>query len=228
MTIGGHSEMLTFDMVPLGKHNVVLGLPWLQQHDPIIQWSNGKLTFTSDYCERHCLKVPASTFLNQQLIVPVTPLDDLDMELLLIKGARLSAIDILEHLTELTETIPEVYWDRLGVFNSQKVATTLPELCGPDINFAIELDLTKLLLKLSRPYHMNQEEWAECRKVLDEMLSASWAEPADIKCPMAAPMFFIWKKDRTHCPVIDYCRLNDIMIKDSYPLPQIDEMMDQI
>jgi hypothetical protein len=51
---------------------------------------------------------------------------------------------------------------------------------------------------------MNQEERAECRKVLDEMLSAGWAEPADVKCPMAAPMFFVWKKDGTRRPVIDY------------------------
>jgi hypothetical protein len=204
MTIGGHSEMLTFDVAPLGKHNIVLGLPWLQQHDPIVQWSSGKLTFASDYCERHCLEIPASTFLNQRPIVPVTPLDDLDMELLSIEGAGLSAIDILEHLMELTETIPEVYWDRLNVFDGQKAATTLPKLRGPDINFAIELDPTKPLPKPSHPYHMNQEEQAECRKVLDEMLNARWAEPTNIKCLMAAPMFFVWKKDGTHQPVIDY------------------------
>jgi hypothetical protein len=64
MTISGHSEMLTFDVAPLGKHNVILGLPWLQQHNPIIQWSNRKLTFALDYCEKHCLEVPTSTFLN--------------------------------------------------------------------------------------------------------------------------------------------------------------------
>jgi hypothetical protein len=75
---------------------------------------------------------------------------------------------------------------------------------------------------------MNQEERAECCKVLDEMLSVDWVEPADVKCPMAAPMFFVWKKDGTHQPVIDYQRLNNITIKDSYPLPRIDEMMDRI
>jgi hypothetical protein len=148
------------------------------------------------------------------------------MELLSIEGARLLAINIPEHLTELTETIPEVYWDCLNVFDGQKAAMTLPELRGPDIDFAIELDPTKPLPKPSRPYHMNQEEQAECQKVLDEMLNAGWAEPADVKCPMAAPMFFVWKKDGTRQPVIDYRRLNDITIKDSYPLPQINEMMD--
>jgi hypothetical protein len=129
--------------------------------------------------------------------VPVTPLDDLDMELLSIEGARLSAINIPEHLANLKETIPEAYWDCMGMFDGQKAATTLPELRGPDINFAIELDPTKLLLKPSCPYHMNQEEWVECRKVLDEMLSAGWAKPTDMKCPIAALMFFVWKKDRT-------------------------------
>jgi hypothetical protein len=204
MTIRGHSKMLMFDIALLGKHNIVLGLPWLQQHDPIVHWSSRKLTFASNYCEQQCLAVPASTFLNQWPIMPVMPLDDLDMELLLIEGAGLSTIDIPEHLMELTEMIPEVYWDRMGVFNGQKVATTLPELQGPDVDFAIELDPTKPLPKPSHPYHMNQEEWAECRKVLDKMLSAGWVEPADVKCLMAAPMFFIWKKDGAHQPVIDY------------------------
>jgi hypothetical protein len=124
MTVGGHSETLTFDIAPLGKHNIVLGLPWLQQHDPIVQWLGGKLMFASDYCERHCLEIPMSTFLNQRPIVPVMPLDNLDMELLSIEGARLSAIDIPEHLTELMETILEVYWDCLNVFDSQKAAMT--------------------------------------------------------------------------------------------------------
>ena len=38
----------------------------------------------------------------------------------------------------------------------------------------------------------------------------------------------MWKKDGTHCPVIDYRKLNDITIKDSYPLPCIDEMLEHM
>ena len=75
---------------------------------------------------------------------------------------------------------------------------------------------------------MNQEECDKCRKILDDMLNAGQAEPTDLNCPLAAPMFFIWKKDGTCHLVIDYRKLNKIMIKDSYPLPQIDEMMDHI
>ena len=42
MKVGNHAETLTFDIVPLGKHNIVLGLPWLQWHNPMIHWTSGK------------------------------------------------------------------------------------------------------------------------------------------------------------------------------------------
>ena len=60
------------------------------------------------------------------------------------------------------------------------------------------------------------------------MTHAKWIEPADVNCPLAMPMFFVWKKDGTRRLVIDYQKLNDITIKDSYPLPCIDKMMDQM
>ena len=46
--------------------------------------------------------------------------------------------------------------------------------------------------------------------------------------PVAAPLFFVQKKEGTHCPVIDYWKLNDITIKDSFPLPRINEMLERM
>ena len=65
MDIGNHLETLTFDIALLGKHNIMLGLLWLQQHNLTIHWCSGKVTFISDYCEEYCLTQPASTFLSQ-------------------------------------------------------------------------------------------------------------------------------------------------------------------
>jgi hypothetical protein len=228
--VRNHSETLTFDVALLGGHNIVLRLPWLQQHDPLLHWSSGKVTFVLDYCEKHCLAQPASTFLNQcPLIHTLETVDDsLESELnpLTIEEADLFTVEIPEHLESLKEDIPEHYWDSLNMFDREKATSTLPELQGPDIDFAINLDPKKPLPKPSRLYHMNQEECAECCKVLDQMLGAGWAEPTDLNCPITTPMFFVWKKDGTCQPVIDYCKLNNIMIKDSYPLPCIDKMMD--
>lgn len=201
MVLGNHSETLTFDVAPLGKHNVVLGLPWLQRHNPTIQWSSGKITFISDYCEEHCLAQPASTFLNQRPIVPMavvnSEVSELAVEPLSEEEVDIFAVEIPEHLESVAETIPDPYQIKINVFDGQKAITELPPLRGPNVDFAIELDESKPLPKPSRPYQMNQEERAECRKLLDDGVNAGVMEPADPKCPIAAPMFFVWKKDGT-------------------------------
>jgi hypothetical protein len=58
------------------------------------------------------------------------------------------------------------------------------------------------------------------------MLAAGLIAPAPANTLVATPFFFVWKKDGTRCLVIDYQKLNDITVKDSYPLPRIDEMLE--
>ncbi len=60
------------------------------------------------------------------------------------------------------------------------------------------------------------------------MLKAGLISKAPANVPTAAPFFFVWKKDGTRWPVIDYRRLNDITIKDSFPLPRIDKMLERM
>ena len=63
---------------------------------------------------------------------------------------------------------------------------------------------------------------------LDSMLATGMISHCTTHCPTAAPVFFVGKKDSTKCPVIDYHCLNNITIWDSYPLPCIDQIMDQV
>ena len=201
MMVRNHSETLTFDITPLGKHNIVLGLPWLQWHNLMIQWMSGKVTFASDYCSDHCLAQPAGTFLNQRPIAPWVTVKsevlELVVESLLEQEIDLFMVEILEHLELVAKQIPKPYHIKINVFDGQKVVNMLPPLHSPDVDFAIELDETKPLPKPSWPYHMNQEEHAECRRLLDEGLESGLMEPADPKCLITAPMFFVWKKDGT-------------------------------
>jgi len=60
------------------------------------------------------------------------------------------------------------------------------------------------------------------------MLKARLITKAPANTPIATPLFFVWKKDGTRHPVIDYRKLNDITIKDSFPLPCIDEMLEHM
>ena len=45
---------------------------------------------------------------------------------------------------------------------------------------------------------------------------------------MAAPVFFIKKKDGLLCLVQDYCALNAITVKNKYPLPLISQLVSQL
>jgi hypothetical protein len=43
-----------------------------------------------------------------------------------------------------------------------------------------------------------------------------------------APMFFVPKKDGTQRLCVDYRALNEVTIKNKYPLPRIDDLFDQL
>jgi len=48
------------DVIPLRTHGLVIGLPWLQKHDPTIKWGERKITFSSPFCKRNCLRKDTS------------------------------------------------------------------------------------------------------------------------------------------------------------------------
>ena len=60
--IGSHEEQLVLDVAPIGSHWLILGLPWLQAHDPMIKWSTSHIQFTSPHCNAHCLPQPHDIF----------------------------------------------------------------------------------------------------------------------------------------------------------------------
>jgi hypothetical protein len=46
--------------------------------------------------------------------------------------------------------------------------------------------------------------------------------------PWAAPVLFVEKKDGTKRMCIDYRALNEVTIKNKYPLPRIEDLFDQL
>ncbi len=61
---------------------------------------------------------------------------------------------------------------------------------------------------------------------LDENLASGRIRPS--KSPFASPFFFVKKKDGTLRPVQDYQKLNEMTIKNCYPLPLISELIDKL
>ena len=45
-----HHETVVLDVVPMARHDIVLGTPWLERHNPHIEWRKRVLTFTRCDC----------------------------------------------------------------------------------------------------------------------------------------------------------------------------------
>jgi hypothetical protein len=79
----------------------------------------------------------------------------------------------------------------------------------------------------SKPtYRLSQPETDELKKQLGELLAKGHIRES--KSPYGAPVLFVKKKDGSMRMCIDYRALNKITIKNKYPLPRIDELLDRL
>jgi len=99
----------------------------------------------------------------------------------------------------------------------------LPEHCKWD--HAIKL-IPGAEPKSSKMYPLSPLEQAELDAFLEENLRTGRIQPS--KSPMAAPVFFIKKKDGSLWLVQDYRALNAVTVKNRYPLPLISELVSQL
>eukprot|EP00253_Pinus_taeda_P005217 PITA_05217 len=94
-----------------------------------------------------------------------------------------------------------------------------------DIDFTIDLILGAAPVSRT-PYRMSVLELTELKMQLQELLDKNYIRPS--VSPWGAPVLFVRKKDGTLRMCIDYRQLNKLTIKNKYPLPQIDELFDQV
>jgi hypothetical protein len=94
-----------------------------------------------------------------------------------------------------------------------------------DIEFVIEL-IPRTAPIAQQPYHMNPQELEELKKQLADMLSKGLNCPS--ASPWGSPILFVDKRDGTIRLCVDYRKLNEVTIKNKYPLPKIEDLFDQL
>ncbi|CAI7901926.1 unnamed protein product, partial [Closterium sp. NIES-53] len=79
---------------------------------------------------------------------------------------------------------------------------------------------------VQRQFRLTQPGLDELRKQLDYLLEKEFIRPSS--SPFAAPILFTPKKDGGFRLCIDYRALNRATIKSRYPIPRVDELIDQL
>ena len=107
----GHTESLTFDLIDTPLFGAILGVPWLQLHNPSIDWHKRNVTLNSPYCVHSCYPEAVDVVIPLSCGLTKTP-------------------------EESEPSIPIPYQDYTDVFDEVK-ATTLP----PHRSFDCRIDL---------------------------------------------------------------------------------------
>ena len=94
-----------------------------------------------------------------------------------------------------------------------------------DVEFVIDL-IPGTAPIAKRSYRMAASELAELKKQLEELQRIGFIRPSS--SPWGAPILFVKKKDGSMRLCVDYRALNEVTIKNKYPLPRIDDLFDQL
>ncbi len=117
--------------------------------------------------------------------------------------------------THNLSAVPEVYHDPGKVFSKQRVLSLPPHKpCDCAINL-----LPGAPLPSSRLYSLSRPECEAMETYIRDSLAAGIIRP--FSSPVGAVFFFVAKKGCTLRLCIDFCGLNNIRVKNKYPLPPI-------
>ena len=117
------------------------------------------------------------------------------------------------------------------VVSSSQYADVFPDELPPGLPPSRDIDHRIELVPGSTPpnrptFRLSATELVELKKQLEELTKAGFIQPS--KSPFGAPILFVKKKDGTMRMCVDYRALNNITVKNSYPLPRVDELFDRL
>jgi RNase H-like domain found in reverse transcriptase/Reverse transcriptase (RNA-dependent DNA polymerase)/Integrase zinc binding domain/Chromo (CHRromatin Organisation MOdifier) domain len=240
--IRGHRETLDAYVTKLGRQSLVLGLPWLRQHCPDpADWNS--LTFKSEYCRQHCTAmgvkpapVPTATRTPPQnpsvldvAMIGAAPFQFLarksDHEVFTVSLRDLDrALEPKKDMTEdeVLQQLPEQYREFADVF-SQRLAKVLPP-SRQAYDHKIELLPGHEEGHGHSPlYSMSEVELRVLRQYLKDNLNSRAVSPS--VSPVSSPVLFVKKPGGGLRFCVDYRKLNEITVKNRYPIPLISETL---
>ena len=127
---------------------------------------------------------------------------------------------------ELTEedraSFPQQYLEYVDVFSKNR-ADILQEHRKWDMTIETE---DKFTPKWGPLYNLSTEEMKLLKDYIEENLAKGFIRPSSSPC--GAPVLFVPKKNGKLRLCVDYRALNSVTTKDRYPLPLIDNLIDQL
>ena len=225
-----HSEEIALDVMPTARHDIVLGTPWLERHNPTVDWKERVLTFERCSCVTATYPVRrqrSTTDERRQICASDRPSTNEDQKKNgsdsegsstpgnLLSRVRSKIIDTLA-------AIPREFRNWKKLFQEEEGPSALPKRQAWDH----EIEIVQGAKAPNRPlYPLSPADLEEDKKWMAKMEGKGWIRKS--KSQFACAAFFVPKKGGKRRKVIDYRPVNEITVKNRYPLPNIERMNDQ-
>jgi transposase InsO family protein len=228
LKLGNFDDKITsayvFPVKSDANYDLILGLPWLFNNNPHIDWQTRVITITKSH-QKYLIKTmdPCKQIIKDNaadnFVINAKQLSRCrQIYLVTIKRTSKCYDDIATptntRINQLINDFGELFPDDLSELPPTR-----------DIDHEIKI-FDNVTPPSQQPFRMSQPELAELKRQLELLLDKGFIRPS--KSPYAAPVLFAKKKDGTLRMCVDYRALNKITIKNKYPIPRIDEMLDQL
>ncbi|GAU10302.1 hypothetical protein TSUD_418910, partial [Trifolium subterraneum] len=148
--------------------------------------------------------------------------------------SKKEVVEYLKEPVEMFTLFASLKLDEIVKMDELPVVCEFPNVFPEDIldvpperEVEFTIDLVPVTSPISMaPYRMSASELNELKKQLEELLEKKFIRPS--VSPWGAPVLLVKKKEGTMRLCIDYRQLNKVTIKNKYPLPRIDDLMDQL
>ena len=181
-------------------YDIVLGDPWLQTHNPSIDWIGKTWAYTEWSNPPESLS--ASAFFDAAS-----------------KAKRVYAVRYCPKKSDEPQLPPE-YEEYRDVFSEEEANKLLPRGCPEHV---IEITVDPPYGPI---YSLSENELKVLREYLDS-LRKGWIRESS--SPAGTPILFVPKGDDGDLRLcVDYRGLNSVTIKNRHPLPLVGEIMDRL
>jgi len=238
----GHVERTEIDVIGGQKWGVILGMPWLERHNPEIDWKTGevKMTRCLEECGRQWRPVQGKSEWEKQKEEEAKEeaerkREEKEKKRIKKKGKTMEVKKVAEKWeiwneeeevakseAEAKKLVPEKFHRWIKVFG-KKQSERMPTRKLWDYVINVK---EVFIPRKGKVYPLSREEREEVREFVKEQLRKEYIRLS--KSPQTAPVFFVGKKDGKKRMVQDYQYLNEWTIKNNYPLPLISDVLENI